>query len=297
MKTAALLPTAGDPLLAAYWCRNYEQTWRGEVDELHVLLNGTPEATDIYRSVGANVTITARIGHGQALDMLIGATDADAVVLMEDDAFVRRSGAVLERLRRVYSGMDDVIGCPRGGMSPEVEAACKERWGWPEGPDTSAGTGLWPAFLFARTADLRAVPMLRCESMTWKPGEVIPGLGRSFDTEVTTDTMTAMAFQLRDRLRITPEVQYKEMWQKDLAEMTALTGDPPWFHAGGLANLPETIRPDIGMDNNEGKDWAHRFWWWRRVGHDYREFYQRAGLDPDYWTPIVEPWITWRDLP
>ena len=289
-----LLPTAGDPLLAAYWCRNW-QTWRDDVDELHVLLNGTPEAAPIYEAAGAHVTITARIGHGQALDMLVMASDADAVVCMEDDAFVRRPGAIRERLARILRGETDVIGTPRGGMSPEVEAAALAKWGPVTGPDTSSGHGLWPAFLFARPADLRSVPFLRCESWTWQQGETIPGLGYTCPDVMTTDTMTAMAFQLRERFRITPDVQYKEMWQKDLAEMTARAGDPPWFHAGGMANIPESIRPDIGMDNNEGRDWAHRFWWWRRVGHDYRAWWEYARLDPDYWTPIVEPWITWAD--
>ena len=48
-------------------------------------------------------------------------------------------------------------------------------------------------------------------------------------------------------------------------------------------------------DSNEGRDWAHRFWWWRRIGHDYNEHIARAGVDVDYWTPIVEPWINWED--
>jgi hypothetical protein len=298
MKTAALLPTSGDPYLAAYWCRNYERVWRGEVDELNVLLNGHPAAAETYRSVGANVTITAPIGHGQALNMLIAQTDADAIVTFEDDCFVRTPGAIRGRLARILSGEDEVIGCPRGGMSPEVEAASKAKWGWPEGPDTSSGTGIWPAFLFARPSDLRAVEMLRCESLTWQPGDVIPGLDWTCPAEMTTDTMTLMAFQLRARHRITPDVQYKEMWQKDYAAMKALTGEPPWFHAGGMANeLPHVGRPNIGMESNEGRDWAHRLWWRRHVGLDDSADAARMQVDPDYWNGKAEPWINWNDQP
>ena len=294
MKTAVLLPTAGDPLLARYWLRNFE-TWRGEVDELLVYVNGDEAGTPLYAAAGAKIvgSTGTRLIHGVALTGLVKATNADAVVLMEDDAFVREPGAIRSRLTRALAG--EVIGCPRGGMSPELHAAAESKWGHVEGPDTSYGHGLWPCFLFARTAYFHALTDLRFSSLAWGSGETIPGIDYLVAEPVTTDTMTLVAFQLREKYPITPEVQYKEMWQKNLGVMRKLTGEPPWFHAGGLANEPASARPDIGMDNNEGLDWAHRFWWWRRIGHDYTEHYQRAGLDPDYWTPIIEPWINWDE--
>lgn len=289
MKTAALLPTAGDPLLAKYWCRNYEQVWKGEVDELQVLLNGPEETADIYRAVGGIVTVMGRIGHGEALNLLIERSDADAVVFFEDDAFVRLPNMVEGRLSRILSGDTDVIGCPRGGMDPAIAAAAQEKWGGVEGPDGSSGHGIWPALFFARPKDLRSVNRLLCQSWTWQAGETVPGLGYVCPREMTTDTMTAMAFQMRDKFRIRPDVQYKELWQKECK------GDEPWFHSGGLANIPESARPDIGMDSLEGVDWAHRFWWWRRVGHDYSVEAARMKVDPDYWNGKLEPWITWDD--
>lgn len=290
MKIACLLPTSGEPLLARYWCRNYEQVWKDEVDELHVLLNGyTDEAANIYAAAGGIVTVTGRMGHGQALDILVRDSDADAVVFMEDDAFVRKPGVIMDRLWRVANGEDDVIGTPRGGMDPAIGAAAQEKWGTIEGPDGSSGHGIWPAFFFARPKDLQAVQRLICESFTWRAGETIPGLGYTCPSEMCTDTMTAMAFQLRDKFRITPDVQYKELWQKECK------GDEPWFHAGGLANDPASGRPDIGMDNLEGVDWAHRIWWWRRAGLDYSKDAARMKVDPDYWNGKLEPWITWDD--
>ncbi len=291
MKTAALLPTSGEPLLAKYWCRNYEQVWKGEVDELHVLLNGyTSDAANIYAAAGGIVTVMGRMGHGQALDILVANSDADAVVFFEDDAFVRKPGAIAERLAKVASGEADVIGTPRGGMDAAIAEAALAKWGHVEGPDGSYGHGIWPAFFFARPSDLRAVQRLVCESFTWRAGETIPGLGYTCPTEMTTDTMTAMAFQLRDKLRITPDVQYKELWQKECK------GGEPWFHAGGLANDPAAGRPDIGMDNLEGVDWAHRCYWWRRIGRDITQHAERMKVDPDYWNEKIEPWITWEDL-
>ena len=283
---AALLPTSGEPHLAAYWCRAYTNTWRGEVDELVVYVNGDTAAVPIYASVGARVLATSeRLNHGAVIDMLLAETRADTVVLVEDDAFVREPRAIAMSLALVADGI--VLGCPRGGMDPAIAEAADRKWGPVVGPDTSSGHGLWPCFLFGRTSDLRAAGSFA--SRTWGSGEIIPGLGYTVPYLMTTDTASAAAFVLRDRCTIIPIVQHKELWQKDLPEHGA-----PWLHAGGLSTDPGAARPDIGMDNLEGRDWAHRFWWWRRIGLDYADDYRRARVEPDYWTPIVEPWITWE---
>lgn len=286
MKTAALLPTPGDPLLARYWLRNYE-LWQGEVDELMVFVNGEPQTAQIYEAAGARViTGASRVGHGHALDLLLSATDADRVVFVEDDAFVRRPGVIRERLENLEP--NKVTGCPRGGMSPELHVEAAKKWGEVTGPDGSTGHGLWPCFLFAHTKDLRKCGSFA--SRSWGPGETIPGLGYTCPTELQTDTMTAAAFVLRDTCKILPDVQYKELWQKECQ------GDEPWFHAGGLSNDIASGRPDIGMDNLEGKDWAHRLWWQCRIGHDVVEHARRMQVDPDWWTDKLLPWITWSDL-
>jgi hypothetical protein len=277
MKSVALLPTPGDPLLAAYWLRNYE-IWRGEVDELIVLVNGGSAEFP-----GANVFRTdRRLGHGQAMRDLIRATSADVVVYCEDDAFVREPGAIRSRLERAYHG--EVIGCPRGGMDPAIAEAATDKWGPIVGPDGSSGHGLWPAFLFARRDAFMATD-LRFESTSWQGGERVPGLGYKVPHTMTTDTMTAVAFQLRDLFPITLDVNYKELDQK------VFPGSAPYFHAGGLSNDPASMRDGIPPESNEGRDWAHRFWWWRRIGHSY----DPKGQDVDYWTPIIEPWINWDD--
>ncbi len=111
-------------------------------------------------------------------------------------------------------------------MSPEVYDAALSKWGHIEGPDTSNGPGLWPCFLFGYRSDL-----LQCGSFisrSWNAGAVIPGLNYECRTEMHTDTMTAAAFLLRDKCRIYPDVQYKELWQKECK------GQEPWFHVGGI---------------------------------------------------------------
>lgn len=278
MRTAALLPTPGDPLLARYWVRNYEQVWRGEVDDLIVLCNGGRADYP-----GTVVNVDRMLGHGQAMRDLLHATDADVVVYVEDDAFVREPGAIRSRLERAYQG--EVIGCPRGGMDPAIAEAATEKWGPVVGPDGSSGHGLWPAFLFARRDALMATDR-RFESTTWQTGERVSGLGYRVPRPMTTDTMTSVAFQLRAQGPITLDVNHKELDQKVLPAHGA-----PYFHAGGLSNDPHSMRDGIPPESNEGRDWAHRFWWWRRIGHDY----DPRGQDVDHWTPIVEPWINWDE--
>jgi hypothetical protein len=287
VRTAALLPTPGDPLLARYWVRNYEQTWKGEVDTLCVLVNGqlTEDIVRIWGDVAEHrMFVDRQLGHGQAMRKLLDGVlgEPDVVVFMEDDAFVREPGAIRSRLERAYQG--EVIGCPRGGMDPAIAEAATEKWGPIVGPDGSSGHGLWPAFLFARRDAFLATDR-RFESTTWQTGERVPGLGYRVPRPMTTDTMTAVAFQLRDQFPITLDVNYKEMDQK------VFPGAAPYFHAGGLSNDPHAIREGIPPESNEGRDWAHRFWWWRRIGHDY----DPKGQDVDYWTPIIEPWINWDE--
>ena len=43
MKSVALLPTHGDPFMLRHFLVNYDRVWRGEVDELHVLVSGQPD--------------------------------------------------------------------------------------------------------------------------------------------------------------------------------------------------------------------------------------------------------------
>lgn len=306
MKTAALLPTPGDTFVTRYWARNYARVWRGEVDELVVLVNGgTREARRALTDVGATVhSLPTPIGHGEALRALLSYTDADVVVLVEDDAYVREPGAIREHLARAADG--EVLGSPRGGMHARLEIAAMEKWGPVVGPDTSTGHGLWPCFLFARTATLRATTM-DFAARWWQPGETVPGLGYRVTEPVDTDTNTAVAFQLRDRGPITPVGQWKELWQKQLPQEGA-----PWFHAGGLSNLDKMPREGIG-GTLEGKDWAHRIWWWLQTinadtvnSHERRErealLRQMASVgdlrnDIDGWNQNLPAWINWDWLP
>ena len=333
MKRAALLQCTGDPFILAYWLRNYELVWKDEVDELRVFVNGPSKGPvldychDAVERLGGIFTSQGmRLVHGQATEILLGQTDADQVLLIEDDAFVRIPGAVADAFDQV-TRYGCVIGSPRGGMSGEVEQAAIAKWGSPQpvGPDGGSGYGLWPCFLIGPHPILEAVGH-GIESLTWETGEVIPGVEYTCPARMTTDTATLAAFILRGSgVPLAYEGQWKELWMKKLPEMQELAGyDPPWFHSGGLSNelfydaqdrawndYALGARPDIG-GSNEGLDWAHRLWWWWRcvdsVGDDlpdvqalYRERLEVCTRMMDVeeqlnaWTDDLLPWITWDD--
>ena len=327
MKTAALLQLPGNPFALSYWLRNYERVWKGEIDELHVFLNGARNREALLaceamvRSAGARWVPPNpnRLTHGYATQVLFDQCDADTIMLIEDDAFVRTPGAIAAHLE--WANYECVVGSPRGGMSPTLEQPARDRWGAdPVGPDGSYGYGLWPCFLFAPRSALAQV-WRGFPAQTWPVGSTIPGLDYYCAEEMHTDTFTASAFMLRDALPITVEGQWKELWMHDLPEMQALAGyDPPWFHAGGLSNEDffngggalDNARPNIG-GTNEGKDWAHRIWWIRHIVlsaprdllPDLRAHYLRrlddltremgVGQEVDEWGKTEPPWINWDD--
>src|SRR5688572_10679824 len=101
MRTA-LLQTPGEACTVAYWLANFE-TWRDEVDQLIVLVNNLyyPDIAKFdqraIEAVGGKVIfVEGRVQHGDCIDWLLvaaHATDPDGlVVLVEDDAYVRKPG-------------------------------------------------------------------------------------------------------------------------------------------------------------------------------------------------------------
>jgi len=315
----ALLPAGPDPFLLAYWFRNFHRVWEDEVDELRVLVCGQadPEAKKYIASLGGpKVTISfhpARLDHGRALGLLMGTTSAKYVVFLEDDAYVRRSGAIASRFDRLQAGLD-VIGGPRGNASTEIIEAAQTRFGDPWFADTGeAGHALWPCFLFARGEVLRATDR-QYGARQWLPGEMVKGLNLTARSDLSADTFASTTYQLRaNGVRIEVEGQYRVT---NTSQMSQWVTQAPWFHIGSLSSGYGYVIGDdsggIGIRENEGSDWARRVSWWERFARTadglpthlahYRaeiaEFTQRAGIsrsDIDAWTSAYQGWITWPE--
>ena len=296
-----------DGFSVAYWMRNY-LTWADEVDELIVLTSG-PSA-DAIPIEGPHVRLIRMapgwVQHGEALRLLLAATDAEAVMLCEEDAYIRRPGVVAERFAQL--DQYDVVASPRDGGSMELLNRAHKRWGEMRAGDEQ-GSGFWPAFCFARREALARTDGYY-EPRRWRRGQRIPGLRMRAPGDVSDETMMCVSWQVRDSgARILLTTQYRTTDPYLMARW--LGQDPPWFHVGSLSS-------GAGLYNGEDRidlahaashhDYARRVSWWRRFADaadpaDPRLPGYRAALGKvsavlderviDSWRRWFDPWITW----
>lgn len=337
MRTA-LLQMPGESCTLAYWLRNFE-TWRYEVDELIVLINNLyyPELAKfdqraIEAAGGRVIFVEGRVQHGDCIDRLVQEAHAldpnGLVVLVEDDAYVRKPGAVAACFERIEAGLVDVIGSPR--YQDRITDPVEE-WGPLTKDRSEIGRVLWPTFLFARSADLLATNR-RFGYDVWQVGEKIAGL----DIEVTPelceyigtgnyaalDVFYGTSFQLRAAgLRI-EHINHVRPW---LPEPTIewVKEDPPWVHATEISTILGAVMPlypgSEGLPREElpdfapgGGRWTRCVAWWERIGrtpvpvpgHNERyrgwldRFIEVADIDRAEvarWQERIDPWITWDE--
>ena len=325
----------GEACTLAYWLRNFE-TWRDEVDELIVLVNNLyyPDIAEFDRraieAVGGQVTfVEGRVQHGDCIDwMLQQAHTKDPnglVVLVEDDAYVRRPGMVDAMFRRIEDGLTDVIGSPR--YQDRLTDPVEGQWGPLTRDWAEIGRVLWPTFLFARSADLLATNR-RFGYDTWQVGDTIAGLDLAVTPELckyigtgsyaALDVFYGTSYQLRAAgLRI-EHINHVRPWLPGPAKEW-VKDDPPWVHITEVSTMlgavmplypnrpPEEDVPDLAPG---GGRWTRCVAWWDILGRTevpieghnerYRGWLERfieiADIDRDEmtrWQERFEPWITW----
>ena len=332
MTRAALLPMGADPFLNTYWLRHHAQVWSDEVDELRILMCGQsdPEVIAYVRREAEKVGAIfdhdpSRVVHGEAIGRLIASTQADYVMLCEDDAFVRHKGIIARHFRAVEDELTDVVGCPRGNTNPKIVDAAIQKWGpWETTESGEVGHSLWPCFLFTRTEHLRATDG-HYDSRNWAPGDVIEGLGYTVTEYSSGDTFVSVSYQLRDMgLRIQLESEFR-MEEAKLGQWDHI----PWFHVGSLSSgygshfpgvLPDAVYRDrvaVISTPTEIGDWYKRvsFWWrvWQKTEGTARsaipnvvaayfnalyKFTDDIGIDPDRlakWDAGFQRLITWTE--
>jgi hypothetical protein len=311
---AALLPTPGNPEMLAYWLRNHE-TWRDEVDELIVFVNGAlPEAAAAcWRMVtaagGRFITVPWSTGHDGAMLRLLQETHADLIVMCEDDAYVRHPGSVSAAFDRIEDGATDIVGSPRG---EDYITSPLAQWGpYRPGLLKELRNGLWPAFLFARRDDLLDHTDRFYGDRGFPRGGHIPGWGYVSPEAcayvgiaaefIHLDTFFATTFQLRLAGLRTELVHHVRVFDAAATEAW-VAEDPPWFHVTNLSTLPAVLagdRPETLPDWAPGGGlWTRRVAWWQRTGINLDAFIQRADIDTDElrrWHERFAPWVTWEE--
>lgn len=341
MKTVALLPTHGDPFMLKHFLVNYDRVWRGEVDELHVMVSGQPDpevCAYMRRSVeevGGYYAgdVGPTMDHGVSLRMLAehagyprNGVCADAFLLVESDSRVRQRGAVSLRLELLRRGERRVIGSPRVSMSSELAAACDAKWGRMPADTTAdgcSGYGLWPCFVFATADALLGQTDHNFSARGWADGEEVAGLGaRARGDQWCADTFGSAALQLRDRVGVLPDVQYKGPWR--WGEWLDAGHDIPWFHTGSLSSWGGsgglTVAGDSELmdgrhltNEEELYEWGHRVAWWTRflkvhgpelprAGQNYKRNVERMreimGIGDQYvdrWRGTIDRLVCWEE--
>ena len=279
---AALLPAGADPFVDAYWLRHYASIWADEVDELRVQVCGetTPEIITYLEGLVAGVphatmTVSPRLDHGTAIGQLVRATSADHIMLCEDDAYVRRPGAVDAAFRRVESGETDIVACPRSSAVPEIIAAAAAAFGNDQLSSGEMGPLFWPCFLFVSHANLDRTDG-NFSVRSWQAGEIIEPLGHVASEEVAADTFGSASLQLRGLgLRVHLEPEYRA----DRAQMADWAAAAQWFHVGSLSagyglawlngKTPEERQFFAEAQAGAADDWAKRIAWLRRLWTDW----------------------------
>jgi hypothetical protein len=269
MTRAVLLPAGADPFLNAYWLRHY-RTWAAEVDELHIAVCGAlPDDVLAYTQNCVDAVPNAtmhhfeeRTRHGQVLTFLLEQTEADHILLMEDDAFVRAPGVIAEAFGVIERGEVDIVATPRDSFaSANVIAAARKALG-----DEPRGLAFWPCFLFASRGCLGATDRV-FDSTLWPVGSEL--LGTTLTEPGTADTFIWASYQLR---AMGLSVSLRENHR--IPEV--IPDDAPWFHVGSLSSghgwvwqtdmTPDRYTQEVehwkGLPSGEA---AKRMAWWQRA--------------------------------
>lgn len=267
MTRAALLPAGSDPYLLAYWLRHYK-AWAGSVDELHIAVCGVlaPDVLAYIEAIiddaGGILYHLPRTAHGVVLEYLVSKTQADYLLLCEDDAFIRKPGEVAEAFGAIESGTVDVIATPRDSFATkEVVQAAQKRFG-------EDATAFWPCFLFVSRENLLKTDG-DYSGTIWEAGDTVPSLNHVCLAENCADTFVSASWQLRDLgLRVELRDNHRVVGPVDWV-------DPPWFHVGSLSSgygymwmgnmKPKVYVQQIGILQTILDDAYNRMSWWQRA--------------------------------
>lgn len=314
------MPAGGDPFLIAYWLRHF-RTWAGEVDELRIAVCGQddPAIRAYLASLATDkvvMTFHPRTDHGAMIRYLVEATAAEFVMLCEDDAFVRRPGAVDGAFGRVERGA--MVACPRASGTPGVIDAANRRFGVLAAENGEQGPIFWPCFWFGRRADLLATDR-NFGAAAFPEGERNALLDWTPPERNAMDTFGWASLQLRAmNLSVTVEAQYRA--QRDLM---ASWDSAQWFHVGSLSSgyglyLLGPIRQEDRQGHwnairNDLYDWEKRMSWWQRVherwdgalpehhaayGEAIRDYFAGTGMDQgavNAWRAGFDHMVTWAE--
>ena len=248
---AAILPFPGDPFLLFYWLHLFDKVWQDEVDRLYIYLNSPIEkqVVDYIREMCLQrpkinfVYNDVQIEHGEAINRTLDIVTEELVMLVEDDGFIFKQGAVDKCFRLLESGNYDIVGSKRGSCSTELLDRAKQIWDLSYDGEGDQGPNFWPNFFFCSKALLLKTDR-NFASRAWVKGEIIHTL-QDYPVEVAvvaSDTFVSASFQLRnlipaERIFYVPQYHGHPSDEEHFKQGRYLfDGRAPWCHIGSLSS-------------------------------------------------------------
>lgn len=249
MSRAALLPLPGDPFLFHYWMQLFHNVWGKEVDKLYVYHNSSVEkpVADYIAELCNSPNIyfrykNAQVDHGDCLNELLDEVTEEHVMLVEDDGFIFKPGAVDEAFKKLESGDYDIVGSKRGSCAQQILDKAQELWGISYEGEGDQGCNFWPCYFFS-SKQLLLKTDRHFKAKAWYRGDLIKPLKYVVEDEVLYgDTFVNTSLQLREMVRETricylpqyhthPDDQLHHMQGKSLWNHQAR-----WCHIGSLSS-------------------------------------------------------------
>lgn len=232
---ATLLPTPGDPYIAALWLKAFQKFCMPDAGQLYVMVNSGLEepvfkyTCELYEKAGARVlTKNHLMSHGFALVAALQESKEDHVFIMEDDFFILEHGHVARWFEMIEKGEVDAVVSPRGCCDPRLSREIIKTFHL-TGQETD-WPNFWPSLVLTHRDNFCKTD-LDMEAHTFKEGETIPQLNFTPNFTSAGDTFVWMSIQLRglglkfhleDQCRLC-DVMYAELYP------------PPWVHIGSTS--------------------------------------------------------------
>lgn len=285
MSRAVILPTPGDPFLFNYWFSFYEKVWRLETDRLYIYVNGCGDNVWEYlkNRIGTNAIFRYnrnQTEHGTAIKNILPLVKEQNVMLIEDDGFIFKSGAVSACFSMLESGNYDIVGSKRGSCGTQILKLAQEKWGLQYDGLGDQGPNFWPCYFFTHTDLLRQIS--NYGARFWSKGEIIEPFGVEAEIDQAGDTFVEASLKLRgwidkERIAIVPQNHLHpddaENYKNRQGLWSGLTG---WLHVGSLSsgfnNLLDVNKPlpPKPTDDFTKREYERRVAWWLRF-YNHRE--------------------------
>lgn len=301
MSRSVFLSAGGDPFIASLVLKLWKDRWYEEVDEVIVSYNnhaGVPqEVTSEFLSrtnFDKKVSIIYHprgIGNGRPITEMAMISEANLVLLLEDDGFIYTPGVVSKQFQQIESDLTDVVGSPRGSCGQEIWDASQKRYNLDYSGYGDVGPNFWPNFFFCKRSDLIRTDM-NFGSKSFQAGEYSKELDYTFQGVNHGDTFVWACMQLRALgLRFASVPQFhampNEIEEYERKDANWRSGKPFWIHGGSLSAgwggyLSGRV-PDMPTDLNK-MEIETRIAFWQialdmTIGYDsFRSVYQH-GID------------------